>query len=71
MNKLLTIISWLGNTLVVFGVLFLLQELTLGKIEFINSLIVFNIVPFKYLLFTALSFLFVLKFIDFYIPDRK
>ena len=71
MNKLLDILSMVGSFLVVFGILFILQDLTIGNINFVKSLIIFKILPFKYLIFTATSLIFILNFIDFYIPNRN
>ena len=70
MNKLLNIISVIGSFLIVFGVLFLVQDITIGKIDYVKSLIVYNFLPFKYLVFTATSLLIILRFVDFYIPKR-
>lgn len=72
MNKLLNILSVLGSFLVVFGILFYVQDETIGRIEILKKTKVFcNFIYFKDLLFTATSLLFILKFITFYIPDRK
>ncbi len=71
MNKLLDILSISGTLLVLLGVLFLIQEYTIGQIGFIKDLVVFNILPFRYLVFTASSLIFILKFVDIYIPKRK
>jgi hypothetical protein len=70
MNKLLNILSLIGSFLIVFGILFLLQDITIGQIYFIKKLIVYNFIPFKYLLFTATSLLLIFKYIGFYIPNR-
>lgn len=71
MNKLLNIISLIGSFLVVFGTLFLVQDITIGKIDYVKNLIVYNFLPFKYLVFTATSLLIILRFVDFYIPKRE
>lgn len=71
MNKLLNIISLIGSFLIVFGTLFLLQDITIGKNDYVKNLIVYNFIPFKYLVFTATSLLIILNFIDFYIPKRE
>jgi hypothetical protein len=71
MNKILDILSITGSFLIVFGLLFLLQDYTIGLFRFWDNLIVFKIIYFKDLLFTATSLLFILKFIDFYRPNRK
>lgn len=70
MNRLLDILSIVGSFLIVFGTLFLLQDITIGRLYFLKKLIVCNILPFKYLVFTASSLLIILKYIDFYIPTR-
>ncbi|SHL81795.1 hypothetical protein SAMN05444484_102681 [Flavobacterium chilense] len=70
MNKLLNILSLLGSFLIVFGVLFLVQDITIGRIYYVKNLIVYNFLPFKYLVFTASSLLIILRFVDFYIPKR-
>lgn len=57
--------------MIVFGTLFLIQDLTIGQLRFLDDKIVFNILPFKYLLFTATSLIFILKAINFYIPERR
>lgn len=72
MNKLLNIISILGSFMIVFGTLFLVQNETLGRIEYLKTTKVFyNYIYIKDLIFTATSLLFILKFINFYIPDRR
>lgn len=71
MNKFLNILSITGSFTIVFGILFLIQEYTFGQIHFINKLVVFNVFPIRYLLFTAISIIFILKFINFHIPERE
>jgi hypothetical protein len=71
MIKVLNIISLIGSFLIVFGIVFLLQSQTIGKLPILRDLIVFKIFKFQDLLFTATTLLFILKFIDFYIPSRK
>lgn len=71
MNKILNILSITGSFLIVFGILFLSQDLTIGRIDFLEHTIIFKYFQFKTLLFTATSLLFILKFVDFYVPNRK
>lgn len=71
MNKTLNILSLVGSFLIVFGILFLIQTLTLGQIPFLKDVTVFSYFYFKDLLFTATSLLIILKFVGFYIPDRQ
>jgi len=67
---LLNILSIMGSFFIIFGLLFLIQEYTIGQIAVLKNLHVFNIILFKDLLFTASSLLFILKFVDFYLPNR-
>lgn len=71
MNRILDILSVTGSFLIAFGILFLIQDISIGQIPGFKDLIVFKIIPFKYLVFTASSLLIILKFIDFYVPKRK
>lgn len=70
MNKILDIVSIIGSFLIVFSLLFLIQELTFGQINSFRNVIVFNFLHLKDLVFTATSLLFIAKFIRFYTPDR-
>jgi hypothetical protein len=70
MNRFLDVISILGSFMVVFGVLFLIQNITLGQISVFNSIIVFKIFYLKDLIFTAISLTIINKYVTFYIPDR-
>jgi len=70
LKNLLNILSVSASFIVVFGILFLIQEYTLGQIEYVKDLIAFDIIPMRYLVFTATSLIFILKFIEFYIPKR-
>ena len=70
MNKLLNIISIFGSFLIVFGSLFLIQDVAIGRIRFLNKLMIYDVLPFKYLLFTASSLLIISKYVRFYKPNR-
>ena len=70
MNKLLNIVSIFGGFLIAFGFLFLIQDVTIGRIHFLNKLMIYEILPFKYLLFTASSLLIISKYVRFYKPNR-
>jgi hypothetical protein len=70
MNKLLDVISVLGSFMVVFGILFLIQNITLGQICEFKSIIVFRIFYLKDLIFTATSLWVIAKYVTFYIPKR-
>ena len=71
MNKTLDILSVIGSFLIVFGLLFMAQDYTIGLFKFWDNLIVFKLFYLKDLLFSATSLLFILKFISFYKPNRK
>ena len=71
MNKILDIFSVIGSFLIVFGILFLIQDYTIGLFKFWNNLILFNHFYFKDFLFTATSLFVILKFISFYKPNRS
>lgn len=70
MNKFLDIISVLGSFMVVFGMLFLIQNVTLGQISGFKSVIVFKVFYLKDLIFTAISLWVIAKYVTFYIPNR-
>ena len=70
MNKALNILSILGSFMIVFGVLFLIQNETLGRIKLLNEIVIFKVIKFEYLLFTATSILFINYFIEFSVPKR-
>jgi hypothetical protein len=70
-NKALNVLSLIGSFLIVFGILFLIQDQTVGRIPYISRPLFLNTVRLKDLIFTATSLLFILKFIDFYIPKRR
>lgn len=71
MNKFLNILSIIGSLSIVFGILFLIQDQTIGRIQFFRETIVWGMLPFKYLIFTATSLIFMLKYVDVYIPNRN
>jgi hypothetical protein len=71
MNKILNILSVIGSFLIVFGLLFLIQDLTIGKLEVFQHVIILQIIKVKYLLFTVTSLLFITKFISFQVPNRR
>lgn len=72
MNRLLNILSVVGSFLIVFGILFLIQNETIGRIAALKNIKVFGgFLYLKDLIFTATSLLFILKFIDFYVPKRN
>jgi hypothetical protein len=70
-NKALDILSLIGSFLVVFGILFLIQDQSVGRINFLKQLTVFEVIRFKHLLFAATSIFFILRYIKFYLPDRS
>lgn len=57
--------------MIVFGLLFFIQEITIGQLPFLKNVVVFNFVHLKDLIIVAISLLFILKFVDFYIPQRR
>lgn len=70
MKLLLNIMSVVGTFLVVFGLLFAVQKFTLGQLSILKNIIVFKVVRFEDLVFAATSILVILKWFNFYIPDR-
>ncbi len=71
MNKFLNILSLVGSFLIVFGVLFWLQDQTIGRLSILQDLNVFCFIQLKDLLFTATSLILILKFVSFYTPQRN
>lgn len=71
MNRFLDILSFLGLFLTVFGILFLIQNLTFGQIPGFKDVIVFKVLHLKDLLFTASSLFIISKYVVFEAPKRN
>jgi len=70
MKRLLDTISVVGSYMVIFGVVFLVQDVTLGKISFLHDTILFGIFRLKDILFVATSILFIFNFVEVNKPRR-
>lgn len=71
MNRTLDILSLIGSFLIAFGVIYLALELSFGQVQCFRQIIVFKVIHLKDLIFTAVTLLLILKFVDFYLPKRK
>lgn len=71
MNRFLNILSIGGTFLVLFGLLFSAQELTLGSISFLRDTIICEVFRLKDLLFSATTLILIFSFIRFYYPRRS
>lgn len=71
MKEALDKISILGSFLIVFSILFLIQNLTIGQIEGVKDITIFKVIHLKDIVFVAISLLIISKFVVFYLPDRS
>lgn len=70
-KKMLDIISVVGMFMIVWGVLFFLQNLLLGNIPFLHDSIILGTLRLKDLLFTVTSALIISRFVTFYKPRKS
>ena len=71
MNRFLDILSFIGLFCIVFGILFLVQNLTFGQIGWFRNIIVFKAIHLKDLVFAATSLFVISKYVNFEAPERN
>ncbi len=69
-NEILHIISKLGTFMLLFGIIYALQDVTLGQLEILNHLILEGL-PIKFVFFSVISVFIILRFIKIGSPYKK
>jgi hypothetical protein len=70
-KKILNILSLVGMCMIVWGVIFLLQNLVLGSIPFLRDSIIFGAFRLKDVLFSVIAFLIVSQIVTFHKPHNS
>ena len=71
MRRFLNILSVTGSFMIVFAILLLVQELTIGQIPWVRNITLFNTVRLKDVVFIVVAVLVIFKYVEFYIPRRR
>jgi hypothetical protein len=70
LKKSLHVISMVGTYMMLFGFIFLIQQLTIGMIPFIRDLEIYGL-PVPSIIFVTLTILFINKFITISSPYKE
>lgn len=71
MGKVLNVLSLMGSFMVVFGMLYLCLNFTIGQLPIFRSIIVFRYFYLKDFVIVAIALQLISRYVTFYLPDRS